>query len=61
MLIYGANGVIHTKFFSLQQVIIELTLDLIPPEGTEAQPVFALQFKIVYFRSVIWLRRKVKY
>ena len=60
MLIYGANGVIHTKFFSLQQVI-ELTLDLSPPEGTDAQPVFALQFKIVYFRSVIWLQRKVKY
>ena len=33
MLIYGANGVIHTKFFSLQQVIIELTLDLSPPRG----------------------------
>lgn len=58
MLIYGANGVIHTKFFSLQQVI-ELTLDLQPPEGTDALPVFALQFKIVYFRSVIWLQRKV--
>ena len=54
MLIYGENGVI-VLFIPPQNPRPQ------SPEGTDALPVFALQFKIVYFRSVIWLQRKVKY
>ena len=48
MLIYGANGVIHTKFFSLQQVI-ELTLDLSPPRGPTPSLFLHFSLKLCIF------------
>ena len=48
MLIYGANGVIHTKFFSLQQVI-ELTLDLSPPRGPKPSLFLHFSLKLCIF------------